>query len=327
MSGRREIGGYLELERFFGPMLHEGDVSLSCGRACLEYLIELRNIQTVWLPDFLCSSVPNQCRQTGVEIKTYQVGRGFAPIYDFEVAEDEWLYLVDYYGQLSKCVVDRAFEVSDGRVIVDESQGYYRAPWEGADTLYTCRKWFGVSDGAFLHTHNDLKLDRELPRAESFDKMGFVLGRFERPAGEFFAESRTNNARFSNEPMAEMSALTENLLHAVDYSAAKDRRLTNWSMLDDALGSSNRLSLNVPEAPFMYPYMVEDAEGIRKTMAAEGVFVPMLWPNVPDDADAGLFAIDFSKNILPLPVDQRYGADDMARVLKILSRSKGLKNV
>lgn len=320
MSGRREIGGYLELERFSGPMLHEGDVALNCGRACLEYLAELRGIRAIWLPDFLCSSVPTLCGKLGVEVKTYRIGEGFRPICDFGAGEDEWLYLVDYYGQLAQADVDVALGASDGRLIVDESQGYYREPWPGVDTLYTCRKWFGVADGAFLHTHDGRRLGRELPRSESFGEMGFVLGRFERPAGEFFAESKANNARFADEPMARMSALTENLLHAVDYEAAKERRLANWTVLHGALGASNRLLATTPEAPFMYPYMVADAEGVRGRMAAEGVFVPTLWPNVPGDVRAGSASIDFSNNILPLPVDQRYGADDMERVLEVLSR-------
>ena len=38
----KEIGGYLELERFTGAMLHEGALALSSGRACLSYLIEQR---------------------------------------------------------------------------------------------------------------------------------------------------------------------------------------------------------------------------------------------------------------------------------------------
>ena len=318
MGMSREIGGYLELERFAGPMLHEGDIALNCGRACLEYLIELRGIHAVWLPDFLCSSVSDLCRKVDVEVRTYRIGEGFRPVYDFEVANGEWLYLVDYYGQLTRVDVDIALEASVGRLIVDESQGYYREPWEGADTLYTCRKWFGVADGAFLHASDGARLNRRLPRSESFDKMGFVLGRFERSAGESFAASKTNNARFADEPMALMSALTENLLHAVDYDAAKERRLANWSALHSALGASNRLSLATPDVPFVYPYMVEDAEGVREKMAAEGVFVPTLWPNVPEDPCAGCEAIDFSGNILPLPVDHRYGVEDMEFMLDVL---------
>ncbi len=319
MIGRREIGGYMELERFTGPMLHDGDVAMNCGRACLEYLAELRDIQTLWLPDFLCSSVPDLCRKIAIQTKTYRIGEGFRPIYDFKIANGEWLYLVDYYGQLSQADVDAALGVSCGRLVVDESQGYYRNPWENADTLYTCRKWFGVADGAFLHTKDDARLDRKLPRSESFDKMGFVLGRFERPAGEFFAESKGNNVRFVTESMSGMSALTENLLHAIDFDAAKKRRVENWHALDGAHRASNRLNiLTVPDAPFMYPYMIEDASGIRQALAAEGIFIPTLWPNVLDDCQNDSVAYKYSTDILPLPVDQRYGVGDMNYLTRVL---------
>ena len=53
----KEIGGYLELERFTGPMLHEKALALSSGRACLSYLIEQRKIRKIALPDFNCDIV------------------------------------------------------------------------------------------------------------------------------------------------------------------------------------------------------------------------------------------------------------------------------
>lgn len=313
----REIGGYLEMERFRGPMLHEGLVALSCGRACLEYLVELRGIRSLWLPDYLCSSVPDLCARLGVGVRRYRIEPGFGPARDFEVGPGEWLYLVDYFGQLGRADVERALAASGGRLVVDESQGYFREPWEGADTLYTCRKWFGVPDGAFLHTRDGARLDRGLPRSESYGRMGFVLGRFERPAGEFFAESKANNARFAEESMAAMSALTENLLRGVDYGWARDRREANWTALEAALGETNLLSgLRSPSAPFMYPYLVRDAGGARKRLASEGIFVPTLWPNVPEECDPSAWAFRYSRDILPLPVDQRYGVGDMERVVR-----------
>lgn len=320
MSGR-EIGGYLELERFGGPMLHAGEVALNCGRACLEYLVELRGIERIWLPDWLCSSVPALCARLGVGVATYRVGADFRPAYDFEVSSDEWLYLVDYYGQLDGADVARALEASGGRLVVDESQGYFRGPWAGADTLWTCRKWFGVADGAFLHTHDGARLSHGLPRSESFGRMGFVLGRFERSAGEFFAESKANNARFADEPMAGMSALTENLLRAVDYEGAAQTRRSNWDALDAVLGGSNLLeSLVRPEAPFMYPLLVGDAEGVRARLAEEKIFISTLWPNVLEACGPDSWAYRYSKDVLPLPVDQRYGAEEMGRLAREVSR-------
>lgn len=53
----KEIGGYLELERFSFPMLHEGALALNSGSRCLSYLIQARNIQRLAIPSFMCSCV------------------------------------------------------------------------------------------------------------------------------------------------------------------------------------------------------------------------------------------------------------------------------
>lgn len=326
MTGRREIGGYLELERFSGRLYHraeDGAVALSSGRACLEYLVELRGIKAIWLPDWLCGSMPAACAKRGAGVRTYEVGEDMRPAWDFEVAEGEYLYLVDYYGQLGAEDVEEARARSGGRLVVDEAQGFFRPPWPGADTLYTCRKYFGVADGGYLYAGDGARLARELPRDESHARMGFVLGRFERPAGEFFAEAQANNGLFAGEPVRLMSPITENLLRAVDYDAARARRDANWALLHGRLGDANLLDLRAPDGAFMYPLLVEDAGGIRRELAAEGVFIPTLWPNCLDERGEGSVALKYSKNILPLPVDQRYGEEDMDRLICVL-KQRGL---
>ena len=41
----KEYGGYIELDTYSLPMLHEGAKALNCGRNCLAYLIEARGIR------------------------------------------------------------------------------------------------------------------------------------------------------------------------------------------------------------------------------------------------------------------------------------------
>ncbi len=173
----REIGGYLELERFTGPMLHEKALALSSGRACLSYLIEQRGIRKIALPDFNCDIVEEVCRAHEVNIRFYPVGADLRPK-TLQTQEDEWFYLVNFYGQLT---ADELTHMAARlpRLIVDNAQAYFDLPLKGVDTLYTCRKFLGVPDGGFLYTDAPA---RELPADESRDRMSFVLGRFERPA-------------------------------------------------------------------------------------------------------------------------------------------------
>ena len=317
----REIGGYLELERFGGEPYHRGAVALNCGRGCLAYLVELRGVGSRWVPDWVCGSVPGLLRREGVEVRTYRVGRDMLPEYDFEVHEGEWMLLVDYYGQLRRSDVDRALAACGGRLVVDETQGFFRQSWKGADTFYSCRKWFGVADGAYLCTFDGSRLEQKLERDESFARMGFVLGRLERSASEFYAEASANNDVFSDEPAKLMSPITENILCAVDYGATRRCRDENWDILAAELSNVNRMDIGKPEGAFMYPLMMEEAQEIRRKLISKKIYVPCLWPNVLEGCDCGSAAFRFAESILPLPVDQRYGKKEMATIAETIIRS------
>lgn len=323
MSAAREIGGYLELEWFGGKPYHENVVALNCGRGCLAYLVELRSIRAIWLPDFMCGSVPALYRREGVAVRTYSVGWDMLPVYDFEVAAGEWLLLADYYGQLRPEDIDRARGHCGGGLVVDETQGFFRAPWPGVDTVYTCRKWFGVADGGYLATSDGARLKRELPSDESHGRMGYLLGRFERPASEFFEEAQANNDLFADEPARAMSPITENIMGAIDYERVKARREANWRALHELLGGLNGLDLHEPDGAFMYPLAVDGAERLRSELIARKVYVPTLWPNVLRECEPASAAYRLAHDIVPLPVDQRYGPEEMAMLVEAVRACMG----
>ena len=311
----REIGGYIEIEHFSGPILHAEAAALNCARAALTLLLRAREIKRLLIPRFICESVTGACERAGVPYTLYGVGRDFLPAEEMELGAGEWLYLVNYYSQLSNSVI-RGLVEKYRRVIVDNAQSYFQPPLPGVDTLYTCRKYFGVADGAFLYTGAALPA---LARDESHTRMGFLLGRFERPAAEFYAAYAANNDFFDSEPPKVMSRLTENLLRAVDYEAIERRRRDNFQILHERLGERNGLRL--PETgSFMYPFYTENGAAVRKKLQAEKIYIPTLWPDVFRMSEPGSTEYAMAENILPLPIDQRYGAEDMTYMLNRLER-------
>lgn len=316
MARADEVGGYIEFERYYGRLFHEDAVKLNCGRSCLAYLIEVRDIKTIWLPDFICSSIVELCLREQVEVKTYSVEANFEPVWNFDVGHDEHLYLIDYYGQLSESCVSQASKRSQGRLIIDEAQNFFAIPRRGIDTIYTARKFFGVADGAFLSTN--ARLGRELPVDESFDRIRFLLGRFERTASEFFADSKKNNASFAKEPVKHMSSLTENILRSLDYEMIKARRNDNYAFLANVLNPLNELKLREVDGPFAYPLLVDAGNRIREKLTLKKIYVPTLWPNVLIEQSPGSVARRYAQDILPLPVDQRYTLEDMQMILDAL---------
>lgn len=318
----REIGGYIELDKYNNELLHKDAIALNCGRNCLAYLIEAKNIKTIWLPYFLCDSVSNVCKKYGVNIKYYHINVDWTIQYA-EMQEEEYLYVVNYYGQLDREYI-KGLKKKYERVIVDNSQAYLEMSIVGVDTLYTCRKFFGVPDGAFLYTDKVLK--RELPVDESFLRMKYILGRFERSAQEFYKESVENNKFFADEAIKVMSKLTRNLLCGIDYEYVKNTRTNNFAYLNERLSKINRLVVKNIEGAFMYPLMVDDAQEIKKKLLEEKIYIPTLWPNVLDDVPKDWWEYKLANNVLPLPVDQRYGKEEMEYVVGVILDCIRLEN-
>lgn len=303
----REIGGYIELDTYTRSMLHEDAVKLNCGRNALAYLLEAKKIKKLWMPRFMCDSCDLVLASHGVEIRYYSIGMDFKP--RAEQWGNDWIYVVNFYGQLSN-----EYLASLGKkVIVDNAQAYFQPPIPGIDTIYTCRKFFGVTDGAILYTDKKIDISEQ---DESFGRMNFILGRYERSAGEFYQEYVDNNHSFQKEPIKRMSKLTENLLHGLDYDAIRRKRTENFTYLNEKLSNRNSLKLIVPDGPFMYPYYVENGSELRKKLQAEKIFIPTLWPAVFERCCQDTLEYRMAENILPIPVDQRYGIEDMEYLVK-----------
>lgn len=307
-----EIGGYIEFEEFKGEEYHKNAVALNCGRNCLAYILQARRISKIVLPYFLCDSVFEVCEKYNVNVRYYHIDNQFIPR-DVLLSDDEWIYIVNYYGQLSSDTIYNMYNMYEHRVIVDQAQAFFEKPIEGVDTLYTCRKFFGVPDGAYLYT------DAILPDIEiqdkSYNRMNFLMGRYECTASEFYSEYVANNEIFSGEAIKKMSKLTHNLLRGIDYENVIKRRNENFKYLEERLGTINQLKLKANNGAFMYPLYIENGAKVRKILLSKKIYIPILWPNVFDICDKNTLEYDMAENILPLPIDQRYNTEEMNKMV------------
>ena len=313
----REIGGYIEFEHYHGAMLHDNGIKLDCGRSCLAYLIKAKSIRKIAIPSFMCDSVFHLCERYGVQLRYYQVGLDFLPE-DVSIEDDEYFYLMNYYGQLDYQTIEY-YRDKYNRVIVDNAQSYFDEPVTGVDMFYSCRKFFGVPDGAVLYT--DTYLDEDLEQSESWNHMVHLLGRFERPAYEFYSESIRNKKRFIDQKIFSMSKLTENMLHGIDYEYVRNIRTANYYYLFKLFSSINKVDLKRVEGAFAYPLMIKNADYIREKLIAEKIFVPTLWPNVLNNSLSSVKDRKLAGNILPLPCDQRYNLADMEYIYDVVKHN------
>lgn len=73
----------------------------------------------------------------------------------------------------------------------------------------------------------------------------------------------------------------------------------------------------------MYPLYIEGGAQIRRELQKDGIYVPMLWPDVLAVCEKGELEHDMADNILPLPVDQRYCIEDMEYLAQEVLRCIG----
>ena len=223
---KKEIGGYLELEEPAGQEYYPDLCGVNLGRTALLWLMEARRCKKIYLPFFLCDSVTGACERSGAEIEFYHMDEGLHPVLEERtLPEGEYLYLVNYYGQL---IDDKIWKYKKiyGNIIVDHTHAFFQKPLPGVDTLYSCRKFLGVSDGAYLSTDAELEPEKK-PLDHSMGRMEHILGRYEYDAGTFYQKMLDNAANYHEMEIRRMSRLTGNLLRTMDYSGIKTRREQN----------------------------------------------------------------------------------------------------
>ena len=306
----KEIGGYFGLEEFTDNSMYSDLIAVNSARNALIYLMRARKISKLYIPYYLCNSVSGVCDREGYAYEYYNIGEDLLPKFEKKLDDGEYLYVVNYFGQITDESII-ALKEKHQNIICDNVQAFFRNPIEGIDTVYSCRKFFGVPDGGYVAT--DAKLDTELPVDISMDRMKHVLGRFEgKSASDYYGDFRENDDAFESLELREMSKLTRNIMGAVDYSRVKKAREENFAVLHSMLESQNKLSLKLPEGPYVYPFYCENGMEIKKALAAKKIFVPTLWPEVMEMGQR--LEADLAENILPLPCDQRYGKTDMERM-------------
>jgi hypothetical protein len=154
-----------------------------------------------------------------------------------------------------------------------------------------------------------------LPYDRSSDRLSYLTGRLEDGARLHYASMLEVASSFSSETPKRMSLLTQTILKGLDYNYIRNQRRSNYQLLQDLLPSDNPFTKNMPIAPFAYPYYHADGIALRRYLADRNIFVQTNWSYLIKMLPEGSNEYDWSANILPLPVDQRYGADEMRTIV------------
>jgi len=313
----KPIGGYIELQLPQKEEYYPSLIKLNAGRNCLEYILRIKGYQNVFLPYFTCDVLLEPIQNLGIKHTFYHIDKNLDPIIDFEIGEKDCMVYTNYFGLKQRTVSKLSNRIAN--LIIDNSQAFFSHPIPKIDTFYSCRKFFGVPDGAYLQLNSKKRLD--LTKDISINRFSHLIKSIDLSIEDGYNDYVQNNLDFNHKSVKKMSSLTQKILASIDYEDCIKRRNVNFAFLHHFLESYNELDLDFFEtdAPQVYPLLILK-RNLKQQLIGRKIYVPTFWPNVFTWADSSMFEYNLSQNLIALPIDHRYNLDDMTRMLNVLNQ-------
>ncbi|HEY6160404.1 MAG TPA: hypothetical protein VI112_04250 [Bacteroidia bacterium] len=320
------IGGFFGLEPLppgeVSKRIHEGALPLQSGRACVSFLLAHLNVQRLYLPFYTCDALVDPVIERGIPFEFYPIDESFFPAHIPVLKEGEYFVYVNYFG-LQAVQLERLYQRYGKQLIIDNTTAFFEGPYHDCFSFNSARKFFGVPDGAFLFGEQFLAGYNRLPVNKNISLLHLRL----RAAGmqhEAFAAFRAYERTISTQAQ-KSSPYSLEVLGKLDLENIAAKRRANFMYYHERLQLVNRLKPLSPanQVPHYYPFL-PGGHFDRSSLAAEGIFIPTLWPEVLLREGVG-FDTDryFAEHILPLPVDHRYSAADCEKVISLLQPKLG----
>lgn len=311
------IGGYFELELPYHEEYHSDAIALNTGRNCLEYILRVREYNHVYLPYYTCDAIIEPFKKLGVSYSFYKINIEFELTALPVLNEGESLLYINYFG-LKQEYASYLASIYGNQLIVDNTQAFFAKPILGIDTFYSCRKFFGVPDGAYLYCDKELniKLDYDV----SWERASYLLKRIDVSAEAAYQDFCSHEKMLSNCPIKKMSLLTSRIIESIDYDSVLKKRRSNYQFFAKCLDAFNGISFQLSEdaVPMVYPFFTKDTD-LREKMIKNKIYVAKYWPTVLELRAKDTIEYCLTQNLLPIPIDQRYGIGDIKKIIKSIN--------
>ena len=319
---QKEIGGYLNLDLTPSEEVpHTDGVFVNSGRHAIEYILRtIPHIETIWIPFYTCRVVLEPILKLGLKYKRYRINKNLEIAEDITLGKNDFILVSNYFG-IKDSYIKKTLSTYGSNVIIDNAHALFTPCCPGYMTAYSPRKMIGVADGGIAYTpfkYNGKALQKDVSYLRSI----FLLKRLDLGSAAGYKDSKDCNKSIENTELKEMSSLSKALYFATDFNRIKNTRRENFILLHNALGKWNEF--NIPNfedfsCPLIYPFFFKDS-GLRSFLISNNVFVPVYWPYVKEVAPENSTELELMDHIIALPIDQRYGKEEMDYIVRLINR-------
>ena len=315
----KNIGGFIEddyKQQSHIDTFHDC-LALTTGRACIAYIIKHTNVSKIHVPYYICDSVLQPIVDYNIDYSFYNLNSKLE-IKKFPdlLHSNELLLYVNYFGLKHKYIIKLEKKFSK-QLIIDNSQSFYQKKYISCWSFNSARKFFGVTDGAFIYQPKTITPNNyERAKYSTTYLIQKQLKNDQIAYKEFLLHEK-----YLTHKIQLISKYSLSILQRIDYNITARIRLKNFNYLHKNLFSYNLLDVSFlnPQVPLYYPLLIKNR--VRNKMISRGLFVPLLWKEVlTRDRSNYKWEKFLASNLVLLPIDQRYNTKDMDILLNILMR-------
>lgn len=328
--------------------LRRGELYALCREALFVVGNKVRSRnKIIMIPSYTCSTVYLPFLQSGWSCQFYNINRDLTIdtsdlLNKYHDSNADICLVHPFYGMdfSMEEVTTLNYIHEKGCIIIEDiTQSIFKNKGEFADySVGSLRKWFPISDGAFLIYNKqcgDAKGFKEVHEFEKFNQdqvdAMYLRGLYYQNKDEILKQisirlykRAVETSYMTIEPHI-MSVFSKRILLNANIKQIVNRRTENYQYLHQNIQSGKEVQLVVEDisriksAPLYFPIYCNDRNSMQKKLAMNHIYAPVLWPLDEDTilvSDGVKYIYD---HILCIPIDQRYNREHMKRILDIIN--------
>lgn len=308
------------------------------GRTAIDLIIQdlsaSDTIKNVYIPAYCCESMVFPFTRRNVKVFFYE------NLDEIEEKEVSVLYVNNYFGYPSQIDLSLLLRMQEGgtKILYDRTHALFLrndAIHEVADYSFcSIRKWLPIPAGAVVEKRQSWTIPMDLKpypyiqlRIDAMQlKSEYISGNFNMDKNQFFSLYSDFGHHLVDEYINfDIDSLSLSILKELDFVKIKNQRIENALIIRQGLKNIAEFCFWGVEDNNCHPYIPifcrnrDERDDLRRYLIDHQIYCPIHWPKGWWLVDNYLKSNKLIDCELSLICDQRYGSDDMGRMVETIN--------
>lgn len=323
---------------------NEEGIFLDGGQSSLHYIYKKLNLikdEYVIMPSYLCPSMLIGLKTLNISYDFYSINKDLSIDINsiknlIEEKKVRAVLFINYFGFYhNKETLNYLKQLSENGILLIEDAvqmlWFKKSKNFIGDFVFNSYRKFLSIDGSVLLCKGYLEYvsTQESTYSKTISdarqlKTEFINGNFNNEEEFLKIYAKAENEYYENIIPRTMIFKNKELLNNCDERLIKCIRIENFKFLEGKLKFIKEIkplfdSVNIIDAPLGYPIFSKNRDALRNFLKKHNIFAPIHW-NIKNEVWAENYkdSMFISNNILTIPIDQRYGYEDMIKIVQVI---------